>query len=634
MRKSTGLLWRLYSVGDIKLKTMGIVFALAMLLSGTLIYQASSVLESTGRDQLRGQAVSLANYVATRSADLILTHNLYALRELLRDTVSHNPDLRYVVIYGPDGQVIDSTFGREIPVALLTARQPNPGRDPVTFDAGDEQIYDAAAPIFDGEAGTVRVGVTDRQLMADIWRTIRKMLAETGAITLGALIAAYLLTVVLTRPIADLVTATRAVGGGDLARRARQYANDEVGQLASAFNQMTENLQLSREQLLRRNRDLTVLNRVAEAVTRPMEKEQMLREIMDGVQSALGLDRICIFRSESSQGADPLFCTAGDRLPHCFAPPEFRAAVARDGQPRVLEAGGVVPLVAEGRVTGVLCYHHKAGRPGAAIEPKLLEALGRQVGIAMENIRLWEELKAKEAVRAELVSKLISAQEEERKRIALELHDQSGQSMTSMMVGLKLLENSSTLVQAKERIAELRAIASTVLEELHSLALWLRPPVLDQLGLIHALDRYTQEFSRKYGIQVDLEADGFADRKLPVYVGTTLYRITQEALTNVARHASARHVNLSYTWLDGRITAIIHDDGRGFDTSEAMSRQRERLGLFGMQERARLAGGWLEVRSAPGSGTTILIKVPVTEPAQSQAGGESLAAQSASGARR
>lgn len=619
MKLMERLVERLYSIGSIKVKVMGIVLGLALVLSAPVIYQAKVSMEAQARDQLQRQAVSLAHFIASRGTDMVLINNLYGVRELLTDTMAHNPDLRYIVIYSPDGRVIDSTFGRDFPVALLNVRPSGDHQHPTTLDGGEERIYDIAVPMFDGRAGTARVGVTDSRLMAATRSTVRTMLLETAATTAGALLVAYLLTVALTRPLEDLVAATRAVGAGDLSRRPRVFGSDETGQLSASFNTMLDHLQASRAELLQRNRDLTILNRVARTVSRPVNENELLSEVTADVQEALTVERVCIFRVDRERAE--WVCAHERAQAPCLASMETLRAAADAQESRLVSKGAVVPLVAEGRTVGVMCLHGSGTALVSAMDSGLLTALGRQLGIALENIRLWEELQAKEVIRADLVNQLISAQEAERKRIALELHDHTGQLMTSMMVGLKLLEGSQTPEQAQERIDDLRTIASTVLEEVHSLALELRPPVLDDLGLLHALYRYTRDFSRKHGIRVDLEADGFTDRQLPAYVGTTLYRVTQEALTNVARHSGAQQVSVTLSWHRSKVTGIIHDDGRGFDIKEVQGRQRERLGLFSMQERAKMAGGRLELRSAPGSGTTVLIQVPVPEAAMEREAG-------------
>ncbi|MFZ5825295.1 MAG: ATP-binding protein [Bacillota bacterium] len=607
------LLWWVFSVGGIRLKVMGIVLTLALVLGAAEITQARVSLIRLAHDQLSRQAVSLARDVAARATDQVLTHDLYGLRELLTDTVSHNPDLKYAVIYDEQRGVLDSTFGRQFPVALLAFETPADDPQPAFLTAGDEHIYDVVIPMFGGRAGFVRVGLTDQNVNQAVWLTTQRMLLETLAIAVGALVAAFLLTLLLTRPLEELIAASRAVTAGDLSRRAQQFADDEIGHLTSRFNRMIDHLQRSQEELLRQNRGLTVLNAVAEAVTRPLDREQVMADMMRDVQATLGLKRVCIYRFPEEGSEQPVFCTQQGQPHECSATPGIRRLVSESGEPLLDASGGVVPLVADGRVIGLFCFTTEGSTPVEMVDKDLFAALGRQMGMALENIRLWDELKVKEAVQAELLAKLISAQEEERKLIAMELHDETGQLMTSLMVNLKLLETASSPEQVKERLGDMRNIASTVLEEVHSLALQLRPPVLDQLGLVHALDRYTRDFSRKHGIKVELQAQGFEARKLPVPVGTTLYRITQEALTNVARHSRARSVSVTLKWHRDRVTAIINDDGIGFDVKEVTGPTSRRLGMFSMQERAKLAGGQLEIRSEPGQGTTVLARIPALE---------------------
>ncbi|MFZ5815999.1 MAG: ATP-binding protein [Bacillota bacterium] len=607
------LLWWVFSVGGIRLKVMGIVLTLALVLGAAEITQARTSLIRLAHDQLSRQAVSLARDVAARATDQVLTHDLYGLRELLNDTVSHNPDLKYAVIYDDQREVLDSTFGQQFPVALLTFETPAVEPKPAFLTTGDEHIYDVVIPMFEGRAGFVRVGLSDQNVNKAVWSTTRRMLLETLAIASAALISAFLLTLLLTRPLEELMAASRAVTGGDLSRRAHQFADDEIGQLTNRFNRMIEHLQRSQEELLRQNRVLTVLNAVAEAVTRPLNREQLLADMMRDIQATLGLGQACIYRFTEEGAQQPIFCTQHGRPHLCSAPPNVRRLVGESGEPLLDAAGGVVPLVNDGRVIGVFCFTTDRPTRAEMAGKELFTALGRQMGMALENIRLWEELKVKEAVQAELLAKLISAQEEERKLIAMELHDETGQLMTSLMVNLKLLETANSPDQVAERLGDMRNIASTVLDEIHSLALQLRPPVLDHLGLIHALDRYTRDFSRKHGIKVELQAQGFERRKLPVPVGTTLYRITQEALTNVARHSRARSVSVTLKWHRDRVTAIINDDGIGFDVQEVTGLTSRRLGMFSMQERAKLAGGQLEIRSEPGQGTTILARIPALE---------------------
>ncbi len=223
-----------------------------------------------------------------------------------------------------------------------------------------------------------------------------------------------------------------------------------------------------------------------------------------------------------------------------------------------------------------------------------------------------QELRHKEEMRVQLLAKVISAQEEERKRIARELHDETGQSLTSLMVGLRLIEDSADTDHVREKTAELRTLAGQTLDEVHRLATELRPSLLDDLGLFAAIQRYIKEYSVKMNINVDYHVSGLGEQRLPSEVEVTVYRIIQEALTNITKHAEASDVSVVLRYRDSSLVAIIEDDGKGFTVNGVMaSEEGKRLGLFGMYERASLIGGNLTIESQPGAGTTVFLEVPL-----------------------
>lgn len=232
------------------------------------------------------------------------------------------------------------------------------------------------------------------------------------------------------------------------------------------------------------------------------------------------------------------------------------------------------------------------------------------LGTAFSEMR--EELRRREEMRVQLLAKVIGAQETERKRIARELHDETSQALTSLMVGLKLIEDSSSDPQVNRKIAELRALTVQTLNEVHHLAIELRPPLLDDLGLFAAIQRYTQEYSVKTHIRVDCHVSDANGQRLSPEREVAVYRITQEALTNIARHAEAKNVSVVLGYRGSSLVAIIEDDGKGFDVNQIMiSGNGKSLGVFGMYERAFLVGGKLTIESQPGSGTTVFLEVPL-----------------------
>lgn len=230
-----------------------------------------------------------------------------------------------------------------------------------------------------------------------------------------------------------------------------------------------------------------------------------------------------------------------------------------------------------------------------------------------ELARSHTELERKEEMRARLLEQVITAQEDERKRIARELHDETSQALTSLMVGLKVLEQRPDLADDKEALADLRALTAKTLDAVHDLSLQLRPSVLDDLGLVPAMERLVAEFGRAHGIPIALETNLRTGGRLPSAMETTLYRIGQEALTNVARHAGARSASLILERREGVVTLILEDDGLGFDVASRLADAGDRrpLGIFGMRERATLLGGALTIESTPGTGTTVFVEIPL-----------------------
>ncbi|GCF08829.1 sensor histidine kinase [Dictyobacter arantiisoli] len=223
-------------------------------------------------------------------------------------------------------------------------------------------------------------------------------------------------------------------------------------------------------------------------------------------------------------------------------------------------------------------------------------------------------LEAIDEANRQRAAQIINAQEEERKRVARELHDETSQVLTSLLISLAILEESVTSPEARERIGETRQLAHQTLRAIRSLSIDLRPSALDDLGLMPALRWYIKEYQQKYAIEVDFQGSNFKER-FTSEIETALYRIVQESLTNVARHTTANKVSVTMTEQDNAITTIISDNGKGFDVDAMLKKpgigQERGWGLVGMLERAKLLDGNLRIDSKPGQGTTIYIHIPV-----------------------
>lgn len=229
-----------------------------------------------------------------------------------------------------------------------------------------------------------------------------------------------------------------------------------------------------------------------------------------------------------------------------------------------------------------------------------------------ELARLNDELRAREEARHQLLRKVISAQEDERKRIARELHDETGQTLTALALRLDLAHAAAAHGPAEPAVAEARALARRSLDELHRLMHDLRPSVLDDLGVCAGLRWYADRHLTRHGVSVRFEVADWPDR-LPPELETAVFRAAQEAMTNVKRHARAEHVLVQCGLQDGHLVIEIEDDGEGFDPSAMTPRPGEArgLGLMGMRERIELFGGSVTFDAEPGEGTRVLISVPV-----------------------
>jgi signal transduction histidine kinase len=250
------------------------------------------------------------------------------------------------------------------------------------------------------------------------------------------------------------------------------------------------------------------------------------------------------------------------------------------------------------------------------LDARVQERTAAYEAAAKDNARLYGELQIKEQLRGELLRRVISAQEDERKRIARELHDETSQSLTALMVGLDTVHMASAqdVQKANHHLKSCKAIAETLLKNIHRLVADLRPSLLDDLGLLPAIAWYGEQRLKPLGIHFCMDENDLAVR-LPASVETALFRIFQEAVTNIIRHAHAKSVTVRLARRDGTVVLIVCDDGQGFDphSLEPTHLHGQGLGLRGMQERATILGGEFQLQTALGKGTVITISLPVVE---------------------
>ncbi|HEX4745357.1 MAG TPA: GAF domain-containing protein [Gaiellaceae bacterium] len=284
-----------------------------------------------------------------------------------------------------------------------------------------------------------------------------------------------------------------------------------------------------------------------------------------------------------------------ERIDSVANDPEIDQDIAQRLQ---ISTGMYIPLVVKGRTLGVIAAHDRAGENPRFGEDdlRLGESLGKRAAIAVDLAQ---------RVSRDAVRRVVEAQELERARLARELHDETGQALASILLGLRSLEQSLDSEPALARVAAVRELVVSTLHDVRRLAVELRPAALDDFGLAAAIERLVDTYRQDGSAAVDLEIQMGEDR-FPADVETTLYRIVQEALTNVTKHAQATRVSVLLTRTPRAAVLVVEDDGTGFEQRHATNG----LGLTGMRERVALVGGRLRFETGSG-GTTIAVEIPL-----------------------
>ena len=466
-RRWAARFWQIAGAVSVRSKIMGIALGLVLMLGLGTTWVVRRSLTAATMTELESKAVSVAEDLASRSTDPILVNNRYVLYQLISDTQKNHPDVRYIFIIDRNGQLLAHTFGEGFPLELISANfvERDARYRVELLTTTDGQIMDVAAPIFDGRAGTLRIGFTDHVVQRTVGAVTSQLLLATLLVSSVGVLAAIFLTWVLTRPILQLSQAARAVGQGNFTQRVPKWADDEIGELTEAFNSMVRGLSLAAQERAERDK-----------------------------------------------------------------------------------------------------------------------------------------------LKTELVERVITAQEDERKRIARELHDQTSQSLVSLLVQVKLAETAPDKRTRAQNLEDLRQQLRQMLDTTRRMAFDLRPGVLDDLGLPEAI-RWFAERCECEGMTITVNADDEL-KNLPPQIQTTLYRVTQEALSNVVKHSRATQAIVKMEQHPGSVELEISDNGLGFEPA-ALTEKKESLGLFGMRERAELLGGSLNILSAPGQGTRITVRIPV-----------------------
>jgi len=453
-------------------------------------------------------------------------------------------------------------------------------------------------------------------------------------------------------PVDAAVEATVVVAAGvafcvwvKAQERQRQLLRLNMERLETAQQRLQAQVRATME----REKKLALLSCFSARLSTTLDLEGILDTSLDMVRDTMQVEIVIIFRLDRDarvlrvaayRGVDERFAAAIDEI---AVGEGFNGRVAQSGEPLVVDDSAndprltrsavkeeklvtqvSVPLVAQGKIVGTFCAATRVRRTFSRDDVELFSIIGNQIGIAMENSRLYEEQRAIVEREKEMhenlrhyVQQITKAQEEERLRIASELHDSTAQNLIAIVRKIEdYAERRRDMPMTESRFLwSLEEEVKGVLEEIRHFSRILRPPMLDHLGLLPALEWLLEEMEANEGIRTRLAVEG-EKRRLRPEVELTVFRITQEALRNAARHAHAEAVEVVVRFGHREVCVTVTDDGVGFDMPSSGSEllKRGKLGIAGMFERARLVGGSVEVTSRKGEGTGVSVRTPVDAP--------------------
>ena len=525
---------------------------------------------------------------------------------------------------------------------------------------------------------TLRLAGAGFFLTASVSRDPRSHgIAVVGSLGFGALIAAVIAALLLTGPatarqvmladgIAGVATGIAFLLAAEGYRRAEQILDDAgtrlifgglaiagLNYIAWAWVPKTVGLETAFELLgglfvlvfgagilarsIQRARRLIILSRLSTTLYRAGNVHDLLEDVLERAGDLLQLHTGWVFLHRP--GTEAYELAAAYHLPRAL---EADGRGAMRGSCRCLDllaghqltepvnivdcmrlerAGTIaqhasVPLRTSTGIAGLMNLVLPAGRVFGHRELALMATVGGEVGLAIEKTQLLEELAVKERIRGELIKRLLTVQEDERRRIARELHDETGQSLSALIVNLDMVRESvEDQPQTSEALDRLKGLAETTLEEVRKLIYDLRPTVLDDLGLTAALRWYAHAQLEPRGIEVAFNVR-LGDTRLDTVIETTLFRIAQEAMWNIVKHSGATRVELELDRVPAGVRLKVRDNGRGFlpEGQRAFDPLRGGLGLGGMRERAALIGGSVSIWSSEGHGTEVVAELPLTTP--------------------
>ncbi len=603
-------------------------------------------------ENLKLSSASITKLITNSLLYAMARNDTLRIQQILDDAVNQT-NVHKLLLIDHEGRVVFASDGRQLgeTIRVFDAGSDGRGGNFAFTDSQDGRVLRHISMIQYGNISALVIDFSTSWVETQLTDYVySRLVLSVSSVILILVTAGLTVDRIAVSRLKRFLDVVKRAAQGDLDARVAIESHDEIGKLAETFNHMADGLK-EKEALEIKVRErtnelqaekLAALNTIAFTVSQSLDLNEVLRNALEQVLALMRLKGGWIVLRNQGDGFD-LAIKRGlpDRIAlaqiKCIWNQHLCTEVARSGHPQTdlnvrtcfcpvadycrqegLIFRTCVPLKSKEHALGVMALFSDADSHMHELSDDTIEvlaAIGRQIGVAIENARLYEELREKDALRRQLLDKVISVQEDERRRIARELHDQIGQPLTSLLLTLTVLDESDAFpAPIHARLKDLRGIVSQTLRSVRNLALQLRPSVLDDLGLLAALRQYFRQYEDRFHTPVDFQVLGFDLDRVPSEVETALYRIVQEALTNVARHAQARSVSVLLENRRTSVKLIIEDDGIGFDVAKVMgSRAREtNLGLYGMQERAALLGGTLTIESTPGMGTSVFVEIPTS----------------------
>ena len=470
--------------------------------------------------------------------------------------------------------------------------------------------------------GAVGVTVDEAPLRHELSQATRySFLFSLAPLLIGLLGALWAVRRFVLRPLAIMGNAAEKLAAGDLSTRVPTLSGWEFDSVGTAMNEMAAKLERRAKNLARTVEQLRFDLEGLEELQALIASGASLREVLHGTAEHLGATMAASGVSIWRVGEPGYDAEWG-----LGVPPVGEMDLAEDGA-TVSSAGplldvaeevelswAAVPAVRDDKTLAVVGVAWNPPRSLLRGERELLGSLANLVAVAVENTLLLDRLKGQEESLEGLIRKTLNTQEEERRRVARELHDETSQVLHGVMMNIEFLETQAVDSGNEDLVARLeavKALAEQAGKNLDKVMFDLRPALLDELGLVAALRWSLAQARDAFGVDIEFEPAEIG--RMSEVMEMVAFRIVQEAVSNCVKHAEAQHTSVDLRVEDDELRIEVKDDGVGFDANEAAVRGRtgEAAGLLGRRERAELLGGRLVVTSVKGSGTTVLAEIPL-----------------------